>query len=141
MPMSIETFTISFDDVKANSLNVGILWDNVYVPLPVSTDVDTKVMKQIETIMTKDNRPYYAAAQYYYDSGKDMNQALSWINKAVEASPNAQPWVHTLKTRILAKMGKKEDAMAAAKNAIRIANETKFPDFVKQNEDIIKTLK
>lgn len=141
MPFPIETFTISFDDVKASSCNLGILWDNVYVALPISADVDTKVMKQIETIMTKDNKPYYAAAQYYFDSGKDMNQALSWINKAVDASPNAMPWVHTLKTKILAKLGKKEDAMAAAKNAIRIANETKFPDFVKQNEDIIKTLK
>ncbi|HUR66682.1 MAG TPA: DUF2911 domain-containing protein, partial [Chitinophagaceae bacterium] len=141
MPFPIETFTISFDEVKPNSLTLGMLWDNLYVPLPISTDVDSKVMKQISDIMTKDNKPYYGAAQYYYDAGKDMNQALIWINKAVEASPNAMPWVHTLKTRILVKMGKKEDAMAAAKNAIRVANETKFPDFAKQNEDIMKTLK
>jgi hypothetical protein len=141
MPFPIETFTISFDDVKSNSLTMGLLWDNLYVPVPISTDVDTKVMKSIDNIMNKDNKPYYQAATYYYDSGKDLNQALTWVNKAVEANPNAQPWVHTLKTRILAKMGKKEDAMAAAKNAIRVANETKFPEFVKQNEEIMKTLK
>jgi hypothetical protein len=141
MPFPIETFTISFDEVKSNSLTMGLLWDNLYVPVPISTDVDTKVMKSIDNIMNKDNKPYYQAATYYYDSGKDLNQALTWVNKAVEANPNAQPWVHTLKTRILAKMGKKEDAMAAAKNAIRVANETKFPEFVKQNEEIMKTLK
>lgn len=141
MPFPIETFTISFDEVKSNSLTMGLLWDNLYVPVPISTDVDTKVMKSIDNIMNKDNKPYYQAATYYYDSGKDLNQALTWVNKAVEANPNAQPWVHTLKTRILAKMGKKEEAMAAAKNAIRVANETKFPEFVKQNEEIMKTLK
>ena len=70
-----------------------------------------------------------------------MNLALSWVNKAVESTPNAQPWVHTLKTRILVKLGKKEEAIAAANNAIRIAKETKYPEFVKQNEDILKTLK
>ena len=140
LPMSIETFTISFDDVKNNSVNVGMMWDRVYVAFPVTTDVDSKVMKQIDNIMTKDNKPYYAAASYFYDNGKDMNQALTWVNKAVEANPKAQPWVHTLKTKILAKMGKKTEAIAAAKNAIQIATDTKFPEFVKQNEDILKTL-
>jgi hypothetical protein len=141
MPFSIETFSIMFNNVKSNSCDLGIMWDKTYVSLSISTDVDTKVMKAIENIMNRDNKPYYNAASYYYDNGKDLNQALTWINKATEASPNAQPWVHTLKTRILAKMGKKEDAMAAGKNAIRIATETKFPEFVKQNEDIMKTLK
>jgi hypothetical protein len=140
LPFPIETFSISIDDIKSNSCNIGFLWENVYVAIPVSTDVDGKVMKQIDNLMNKDNKPYYNAAQYYYDNGKDLNQALAWINKAVEATPKAQPWVHTLKTRILAKQGKKTEAMAAAKNAIQIATETKFPDFVKQNEDILKTL-
>ncbi len=141
LPMSIETFTISVDDVKSNSCNIGIMWDRVYLMFAVTTDVDSKVMKQIDNTMNKDNKPYYTAAQYYYDNGKDLNQALAWINKATEASPEGQPWVHTLKTRILAKLGKKSEAIAAANNAIRIATATKFPDFVKQNEDILKTLK
>jgi hypothetical protein len=140
LPMSIETFTMSFDDVKSSSCNVGIMWDKTYVMFPVSTDVDTKVLKQIDNIMNKDNKPYYNAATYYFDNGKDLNLALTWINKAVEASPKAQPWVHTLKTKILAKLGKKTEAIAAAKNAIQIATDTKFPEFVKQNEDILKTL-
>jgi hypothetical protein len=38
-------------------------------------------------------------------------------------------------------MGKKTEAIAAAKNAIQIANDTKNPEFAKQNEDILKTLK
>jgi hypothetical protein len=141
LPFPIETFTISFDDMRSSSCNLSLMWDKVYLAFPITTDVDSKVMKAIDNIMNKDNRPYFSAASYYYDNGKDLNQALTWVNKATEAIPNTQPWVHTLKTRILAKMGKKEEAMAAAKNAIRIATETKFPEFVKQNEEIMKTLK
>ena len=141
MPVIMETFTISFDFMKSNSCVLSILWDKTWVAFEITTDVDSKVMKSIDNIMNKDNKPYYAAASYYFDNGKDMNLALSWVNKAVESTPNAQPWVHTLKTRILVKLGKKEEAIAAANNAIRIAKETKYPEFVKQNEDILKTLK
>lgn len=141
LPMQIETFTMSFDDLKSNSCNVSMMWDRLYLMFNVSTDVDSKVMKQIDNIMNKDNKPYYNAASYYFDNGKDMTQALSWVNKAVEAAPKTQPWVHTLKTKILAKMGKKAEATAAAKNAIQIANDTNFPEFAKQNEEILKTLK
>jgi len=141
LPFSIETFTMSFDDMKSNSLNLSIMWDKVYVAVPITVDVDSKVMKQIDDAMNKDNHPYFTAAQYYYDNGKDLNKALAWVNKAIEPIPNAQPWVHTLKTRILAKMGKKEEAKIAANNAIRVANEAKFPEFAKQNEDILKELK
>jgi Protein of unknown function (DUF2911) len=141
MPVIMETFTMSFDFMKSNSCVLSILWDKTWVAFEITTDVDSKVMKSIDNIMNKDNKPYYGAASYYYDNGKDMNLALSWVNKAVEATPNAQPWVHTLKTRILVKLGKKEEAIAAANNAIRIAKETKYPEFVKQNEDILKTLK
>lgn len=141
MSVVMETFTIAFDFMKSNSCVLSILWDKVWVPLEITTDVDSKVMKSIDNIMNKDNKPYYQAAMYYFENDKDMNQALAWVNKAVEAAPNAQPWVHTLKTRILVKLGKKEEAKAAAQNAIRIATETKFPEFAKQNEEILKSLK
>jgi Protein of unknown function (DUF2911) len=141
LPFSIETFTMSFDDLKSNSCNLSMYWDKTYVAVPISVDVDSKVMKQIENAMEKDNRPYFTAAQYYYDNGKDLNKALAWVNKAIEPIPNDQPWVHTLKTRILVKLGKKEEARTAANNAIRVANAAKFPEFAKQNEDILKELK
>lgn len=141
LPFPIETFTISFDDMKSSSCNLSLMWDKTYLAFPITADVDSKVMSAIDNIMNKDNKPYYNAAQYYYDNGKDLNQALTWVNKAVDAAPNTMPWVHTLKTRILAKLGKKTEAIAAANNAIRVATETKNPDFVKQNEDILKTLK
>jgi Protein of unknown function (DUF2911) len=140
LPFPIETFTISFDDMKGNSCNIGIMWEQMYLAIPITSEVEAKVMKQIDNVMNKDNRPYYSAAQYYFDNGKDLNQALTWVNKAVEAAPKAQPWVHTLKTKILAKLGKKAEAIAAAKNAIQIAKDTNFLDFVKQNEDVLKTL-
>lgn len=140
LPMPIETFTMSIDDLTNNSCLVGLMWGNAYVGLPVTNNYDVAIMRQINNIMNNDNKPYFNAAQYYYDNGKDLNQALIWANKATESVPKSQPWVHTLKARILVKLGKKAEAVAAAKAAMQIAKDTNNPEYVKQNEDILKSL-
>jgi hypothetical protein len=140
MPMPVETFTMSIDDLKNNSCTIGLLWGNAYVGLPVTNNSDVAIMKQIDNIMNNDNRPYFNAAQYYYDNGKDLNTALVWATKAAEGVPNSQPWVHTLKTRILVKLGKRTEAIASARTGMQIAKTINNAEYVKQNEDILKSL-
>ena len=50
-----------------------MMWENTAVSLPISVDVETTVMKQIDQLMNKDNKPYFGAALYYMDNGKDLN--------------------------------------------------------------------
>jgi len=136
----VETFTIQFGNVKSNSCSLDLMWENTAVSLPISTDVDTKVMKQIENIMTKDNLPYFNAGMYYMDNNKDLNQALTWFNKAVDQNPKAY-WIQHQKANCLAKLGKKTEAVAAATKSLELATEAKNSDYVKLNEDLLKTLK
>ena len=140
LPFSVETFTISFDNVKPNSMEVGMLWDNVMVSLPIKTDVDTRVMAQINNIMTKDNRPYFNAAMYYMETGKDNAKALEWLDKAIEQNPDAF-WVHHQRANLLAKMGRKQDAIASANKSIDLAKKAKNDDYVALNEKLLATLK
>lgn len=139
LPFNVETFTISFDDVKDNSMSIGLMWDNVYVPVPVTADVDSKVMAQIKTIMEGDTKPYFSAAMYYINSGKDLNQAITWLDKAIAQNPKAF-WVHHQKASALAKLGKKQDALASANKSMELAKEAKNDDYVKLNQDLIKKL-
>jgi hypothetical protein len=136
----VETFTMQFANVKSGSCELNLQWENTSISLPISTDVDSKVMKQIENIMTKDNLPYYNAAMYYLESGKDLNQALSWFNKAIEQSPAAY-YMYYQKANCLVKLGKKQEAIATATKSLELAKAGKNPDYVKLNEDLLKTLK
>lgn len=136
----LETLTMQFGDVKANSANLYILWANTGVSLPITTDVDSKVAAQIKALMENDNRPYAAAAQYYMDNGKDLNQALAWYNKAAEQNPKAF-WVLYQKATCLAKLGKKEEAKAVSMKSIEVAKEAKNDDYVALNEKLLATLK
>lgn len=140
MKDKLETFTMQFANVKSNSCDLHLMWENTAVALPISTDVDTKIMAQINSIMTKDNLPYFNAAMYYMDNGKDLNQALAWFNKAADQNPSAY-WVLHQKANCLAKLGKKQDAVATATKSMELATAAQNGDYVKLNEDLIKSLK
>jgi len=135
-----ETFTMQFANVKSNSCDLHLMWENTAVALPISADVDSKIMAQIDNIMTKDNLPYFNAAMYYMDNEKDLNKALAWFNKAADQNPTAF-WIHHQKANCLAKLGKKQDAIAAATKSMELATTAKNSDYIKLNEDLLKTLK
>jgi hypothetical protein len=140
MKDKIETFTMQFANVKPSSCELQMMWENTAVSLPISTDVESVVMKQIDNAMNKDNRPYYQAAVYYLENGKDLNQALAWFDKAIELQPNAY-WVYHQRANALAKMGKKDDAKASAQKSIQLAKEAKNDDYVRLNEKLLDQLK
>jgi Protein of unknown function (DUF2911)/Tetratricopeptide repeat len=140
MKDNVETFTMQFADVKANSCALHIMWEGTAVALPITVDVETKVMAQIDQMINKDNKPYFNAAMYYMDNGKDLNQALAWFDKAVEGNPTAF-WIHHQRANALAKLGKKEEAKMAAKKSMELATTAKNDDYVKLNEKLLADLK
>ena len=135
----VETFTMQFANIKSSSVDLQILWENTLVTLPIKTDVDAKVMAQINLAMNGDKPPYFAAASYYYENGKDLKQAKTWAEKAVESDPKAYYMVHLL-AKIQAKSGEKSNAIATAKKSIQLAKEAKNEDYVALNEKLIKSL-
>lgn len=139
LPSPVESLTIGFAKITGSSLNLEICWDKTLVSLPITTNTEARVMAQIDNAMNKDNRPYYQAAQYYYDNGKDLKLAAEWIDKAIPSNPDAY-WMQMLKARILAKSGDKAGAKAAAEKTIEIATKAKNDDYVKMANDLIRGL-
>ena len=138
LPFSLETFSILFANVSSNSCELQLIWDNTLVSLPITTDVDSKIMTQIDNAMNKDNHPYYTAAFYYLENGKDLNKALEWFDKAIAQDPSAGSFfVVYQKARCLAKMGRKQDAIATAKKGIDLAKQAGNADYVALNEKLI----
>jgi tetratricopeptide (TPR) repeat protein len=137
---AVETFTINLANVEASQAVLEILWDKTRVPVKVSADIDDRVMKNIESVLLSDNRPYFQAAAYYYENGKDLNQALTWINKAVEQNPKAF-WIQLYKARIELKLKDNNSAIASAEKTIAMAKEAKNDDYVKMAEQLIAEAK
>jgi len=140
LPFDIETFTIMFGKQTDNSLEVNIMWENTLVPFTITTDIDSKVMASIDKIMSADNKPYFAAASYYLDNGKDLKKALEWVNIAVKQQPDAF-WVSHTKAKIQAKMGDKKGATETATQSLNQAKAAHNGDYVALNEKLIASLK
>jgi Tfp pilus assembly protein PilF len=116
------------------------MWENTLASVPITTDVDSKVTAQIKEVLEKDNRPYFQAGLYYLENGKDLNQALTWLDKAAEQQPDAY-WVHLQRANCLAKLGKKEDAKAASQKSRELAVKAGNDDYVRLNDKLMAQLK
>lgn len=141
LPSNVESFTIMFNNVKPQSMDVELMWENTAVAFTVNAEIDSRIVKQIETAMAPgDRRPYFESASYYFESGKDMKQAFEWANKAVEQNPERY-WVEHLKAKIQMKMGDKKGAIESATRSIANAKTQKNPDYVALNEKLIAEAK
>lgn len=141
MPMDVETFTITIDDITNNSALLGLLWENVYVGMPFTVPTDKAVMASIDEVLSgKPNaRAYYDAAVYYNSENKDIKKTVTMIDKAIEMSKeNPQFWMLRQQSLIHAKAGKTATAIAAAKLSLALANKAGNADYVKMNEDSLK---
>jgi tetratricopeptide (TPR) repeat protein len=129
--MPSETFTIGFEDLRANSATFYLEWDKTRVPVQLTTNDVEKVMQGIDTAVKSGKEQeagfYYSAASFYLDQNKDLPQALKWVDQAIEKNPKAY-FMQFKKAQILAKMGNKKEAIAAAEKSIELLKASPNPD-------------
>ena len=139
----VETFTIDVSDIRDDSATINLVWEKTRVPVKLELDLVGALVPQIEAAMAAPggNKPYYQAAMFYYDHGQDLQKASQWIDAAV-AQRETYYIVH-LKAKILAKLGDKAGAIAAAKRSTELAIKAEGPKsgYVKMNADLISSLR
>jgi hypothetical protein len=137
---SIETFTIEFNHIRDDSAVLNLVWEKTVVPIKLEMDVVSKLLPEIQAVMSAPGgqKPYFQAAAFYYDHGQDLKKAKEWADAAI-AQNEAYFTVH-LKAKILAKMGDKEGAVAAAKHSLELAQKANDKAYIKLNEDLIASL-
>ncbi len=125
---AVETFTIEVANVRNTAADIWIKWDKTAVSFTVTADIDTKIMGQIDEAMKAggDKKPYFQAASYYYDNGKDLNKALEWATEAAKAQPDAF-WVLHMKAKIQFKLKDYKGAIETAEQSKAKAEAGKKP--------------
>lgn len=141
LSQAVESFTIDMNDIRDESATLNLTWDKTRVSVRLEVELKSRLVPQIEAVMaaTEGTKPYYQAAMFYYDHGLDLEKARKWIDAAV-AEREAHFTVH-LKAKILAKLGDKAGAIAAAKQSTELAIKAKDNSYVKLNKDLISSLR
>jgi hypothetical protein len=141
----VETFTITFSDLTPATANVAMDWEMTGAKFKITSDVDSKVMAQIDEKVVKSATPaandLAAAAVYYYDNNKDMKQALTWIQKANATDPKF--WNVNTEAKIRLKMKDYKGAVAAAEQSKKLALAATPPngDYAKMDDALIAEAK
>ena len=134
---NIESFTITLDDLKADSAVLGLVWDNVYVGVKFEVPTDAIASKSIKVAMSgPSGNDYFQAATYYHTSGKDLNKALEWIKKATNVE-NPKFWHLRRMSLIQADLEDKKGAIETAKKSLAAAEKAGNADYVKMNKESI----
>jgi hypothetical protein len=133
----VETFTIGFGDITTKSCNVIVSWENTEIRFRIDFDVDSEVDKQIAALSSSPggmgHTNLFLAAEYYLHNDKDLAKADGWIISAIEKSPkNARYGL--LRAKILAKAGKKDEALKVIADANAWAREAKNENYVEQTQ-------
>jgi hypothetical protein len=138
----IETFSINIGDIADNSTSakVQIAWENTSVKFTVTVDFDSKVMESITSGTRAGANNFYQAASYFYENGKDNKQALEWVTVAADANKDAF-WIWLLKARIQKALGDKKGAVESSSVSRAAAEKAKNNDYVKMNDELVKSLK
>jgi len=141
---TVETLTINIADIAEDnkSANVQIAWENTSVKFKVGVEYDAKVMAAIEANTKVNPGNLIAAANYYYNTKKDLKQAIAWMEKGIaEGNPKAFWNIHTL-AKMKMEAGDKAGAKTAAQKSLELAKgaDSDF-GYIKQNEELLKTLK
>jgi hypothetical protein len=136
----METFTIQFANAFVDHCDLQLSWENTVVSLRLETDVDARVMANIDELIKGEKKPYYFAAIYYYNHDKDMHKALSWINESDKNSPDAYN-IKYWKARIQLKMGDKAGAIESANQGLKLAMAEPSAEYIRLNKEVLAEAK
>lgn len=132
----VETMTIDIANISNEGAQIRLSWEKTLIPMNLTVSTDATVMKSIERVMNGPSAAdYFAAGRYMFESGKDKNVALEYVQMANQQ--DAKFWTVRTEALILAELGRTREAIAAATRSRDLAHQAGNEDYVRMNEKSI----
>ena len=136
----LESFTMQFADVMPESCELQIMWEKTSVAIPIKAVIKDRMRTQLEAALLTDKKPWFQAAQYYFDYEKNTSKAVEYAGKAVAENPKAF-WMWLFKAKAEKEAGNTTAARESSNKSLELAREAKNDDYIKMNEELLKSLK
>jgi len=136
---TVETFTISFNDLTNNDVIMSISWENTSVDIKIEVPTRSMVEKDISNVLNDNPKAsdYYAAAVFYRQENVNLSQALLWMNKAIEMFENPRFYHYRQQSLLMAANNKFSEAIDAANKSLDDAIKSDNQGYVKMNRESI----
>ena len=142
LPITVETFTITFNNISNNGASLIINWDNKQAVYKIDVLTKGKMIKNINKILSENPtaNDYRKAAVYYYEENIDISKAVKWIDSAFKDSDNLKYWQLRYKALIYEKAGNIIKAKEYAEKGFKNAKEINSIDGINALEIIVERL-
>ena len=124
----VEALKYSFTNPTANSVEVNLHWEKLNVPFKVEVDVNQVVLenirKQLIGLAGFFWQPFNQAAAYCLRNNFDFDEGLKWADKSISINKNFSNM--RVKSALLGKLGKTDDAAKLMDDAWKIATENEI---------------
>lgn len=137
----VESFTMQFSNLAAESCDLSLMWDNLGLNVPIKVNIKDKIRAQLESALSSDKKPYWQAANFYNDMDNNKPKALEMIDAAIKENAKPPFYMVYLKAKLQSETGDKKGALASAQQSLELSKEAKNSDYVLLNEKLIKSLK
>lgn len=118
---SQEWFTIHMRPKSETAIDVNVRWEKVKLGFDIAFDVPAIVWKSIDTTLASPGanwEDHHQAARYALTTGTRLDDAMRWIDKAME---NESFWNYELKALLLHKAGRTAEAYPLMEKAKELA--------------------
>ena len=122
-----ETLVFEFDDITANSTGLKLKWEKLAFPLKIEVPVADIVLAEARKSMQDqpgfNRQTWEQAAGFALQNNTDLEDALVWINNAIEGQFYSQKTFTNLqmKAQILTALGRSGEVDAVMNDAMDLA--------------------
>jgi hypothetical protein len=129
-----EALIYDFDNLQPDSTLVTLRWDKTAVPFKVAVNVpqtvEASLQKQFRGRVQYEWQSYDDAANYFLDAKADLPDGLKYVDKSIEIESRYDNLI--TKSRILAAMGKTDEAKSFATQALAKADAPQSYQYARQ---------
>lgn len=123
-----EQLTFVFNEVDGTSAVAALNWEKKQIPFKIEVDVAdvvlTNIRQKLQSSPGFNRQTWEQAANYALNNGGDLDEALGWVDGAIAGQFFSQKTFNNLaiKSQILLKMGKKDEALGMVDEMGDMAN-------------------
>jgi hypothetical protein len=120
-----EWMRFSFENLTDNSADVVLAWEKLRLAFKIEVDARAKTLAKARQVVAWG--PPMNAANYCLQNSINLDEAMTWINISTMIQENY--WNLRVKAQLLAKAGKKSDAISTMNTAVALGKKMKEPPF------------
>jgi len=135
---TLQSLTITFDDLTLSTVNLGIAWENTYVALPIQVRTNEVMTQRVEKSRDKNSLDFHLAGFYYLRENIHLEEAKNLMETAILLSSTPDYRNHLQLSLILEKLKDMKGAIQEGKKSLELARVEGSKYGVKENKKNLK---